>query len=290
MKIFLTGASGFIGSAVLKELLEKEYEVVSLARSEAAKEKILAIGGEVVIGDLESTEIIAEAAKEADGVIHLGFIHDWANMENSSRIDREVIQTIGDALVGTEKAFIVTSAIGQFPAGELKKETDAIDKSSLRGPSETTALTYQDKGVRVMIVRPAPSVHEDGHSGFIDGLFDLAKQNGRSYYAEGAYHWSAVHLADIATLYRLAIEKGKKGAAYHGVAESDIPLKSIAEKIGESLGLPVEAIADEEAPGKFTWLAKFTLRNVWGDNELTKAALGWEPTHLGLLEDLEQRK
>lgn len=289
MKIFLTGATGLIGSAVLPELINNGHEVLALVRSDKAAEKVSAAGATPVNGNLNSVDTIKKAVEEADGVIHLAFNNDFSQIVDSLENDQNFIKLVGNQLVGTNKPFVITSALGQLPAGPINDETTPLEEGPIsRAPSEKLALDFANKGVRISVVRPAPTVHSAHGAGFATTLIQLAQQKGKSAFIDGNYHWSAVHLLDIAVLYRLALEKAPAGSVFHGVAETSIKLSDIAGAIGDRLSVPVVQVKPEEAQTYFGFLASFVTRNVWGKNEFTRETLNWHPSQVGLLEDIRE--
>ncbi|WP_145858621.1 SDR family oxidoreductase [Pedobacter suwonensis] len=292
MKVFVTGATGFVGSAVVKELISAGYEVLGLARNEVAEKALVLAGAEVHKGDLEDLQRLQEGAKLADGVIHTGFIHDFSRFEAVCEIDRLAIEAIGSSLAGTNKPFIVTSGTLLVNPGILATE-DMIPDYNGRNPrlaSEKAVDTLAAKDIRVSVVRLSPSVHGEGdHHGFIPMLIDIARKTGLSaYIGDGENRWTGIHRLDAAKLYRLALEEATPGTRFHGVAEESIPLKAIAEAIGEQLGLPVVSIPKNEAAAHFGWFEHFAAVDGPASGRLTSELLNWEPQCSGLLEDLER--
>jgi nucleoside-diphosphate-sugar epimerase len=246
MRVFVNGATGFIGSAIVPELIGAGHRVMGLARSDAAAEALARMGAEAHRGELSDTASLAVGARASDGVIHTAFIHDFAQYEANAEIDRHVIEAMGDALAGSGRALVVTSGIALLRAGRIGTEEDAPDPGSAAAPriaSERVALALAARGVRVSIVRLPPSVHGEGDHGFIPALIAVAREKGVSAYVdEGLNRWSAVHRLDTAKLYRLALEKGAAGAVHHGVADEGVPMREIAGVIGRRLKLPIVQI------------------------------------------------
>ncbi|QJB38363.1 SDR family oxidoreductase [Chitinophaga oryzae] len=290
MKVFVTGATGFVGTAVVKELLAAGHQVAGLARSEAAAQKLIALGAEAHRGDLTDLESLKAGAANADGVIHLGFIHDFSRFKEMCAVDEKVIEAIGEALAGTARPFIVTSATGVLAKNGIITEEDRSESdANPRVATEKAVDKVAAKGVRVSVVRLPPSVHgEEDKGGFIPILIRLAREKGQSVMInDGANVWPAVHQRDAARLYRLALEKNADGGTrYHAVAEQGVSFNIIATTIGEKLGVPVVSLGPDEAAAHFTWFAHFARFNNRSSSEATKAALGWNPTHATLPEDL----
>jgi nucleoside-diphosphate-sugar epimerase len=290
MHVFVTGASGFIGSAVVKELIDAGHQVLGLARSDASAAIVAAAGAEVHRGSLEDLDSLRSAATSTDGVIHTGFNHDFSKFQANCELDRNAIEAIGAALAGSNRPLIVTSGTGFLAPGGLSTEDTPAPTPSAAMPrvSEQTAMAAADKGVRVSAIRLPPSVHGDGDHAFIPMLIGIARQTGLSaYIGEGQNHWPAVHRLDAASLYRLALEKGTSGVCYHGVADAGIPFKEIAEVIGKRLGLPVVSKSGEEAAAHFTWFTHFAGIDNRTSSQKTRDALGWQPRQEGLLADLD---
>lgn len=291
MKVFVTGASGFIGSAVVKELVAGGHQVLGLARSTDVAEKLTASGAEVYYGDLTDPESLIPAVSATDAVIHLGFIHDFTRFKEMCALDKKVIETIGAALAGTKKPFIITSAIGVISKEGIITEQDRAENSlNPRVVTEEAADRIAAQGVRVAIIRLSPVVHDhsDVH-GFIPTLIKLAKAKGISAYInDGANVWPAVHRLDVAELYRLVLEKNTdNGARYHAVAEQGVKVREIAEIISEKLNIPAVSVKSEEAENHFALFTHFARFNVLASGDATQQALEWYPVHPTLREDLE---
>ncbi|MCB8815377.1 SDR family oxidoreductase [Desulfosporosinus shakirovi] len=290
MRIFVTGATGFVGAAVVKELIGAGHEVIGLARSDAAVKSLMAAGAQVHKGDLEDLASLREGAANADGIIHTAFNHDFSKFKDSCGTDRRVIELFGTVLAGSERPLVVTSALGILPQGHLAtEETLSVSGPAghLRAASEEAAMMTGKHGVRVAVIRLAPTVHGEGDHNFIPILIRLAKEKGISaYIGEGSNCWPAVHRLDAARLFRLVLEKGVAGSRYHAVAEEGIPFREIAGVIGRQLNLPVVSITPQEAANHFGWFVNFAAMDVPALSQLTREQLAWQPTQLGLIQDL----
>lgn len=290
MRVFVTGATGWIGSATVDELLRGGHRVVGLARSEDSASSLERKGALVLRGDLDDLETLRRGAADADAVIHLGNKHDWANRAESDRTERVAVQTLAGALVNSYRPFLVASAFAGVVQGRPALETDpspAFGPDSMRGGGENLALEYVDRGVRTIITRFAPSVHGVGDRGFVNFLVAAARRHGVSaYVGDGAEAWSAVHRLDTAQLMRLGLEQAPAGARLHAVAEETIPTRTIAEAIGDFLGLPVVAIAPEAASAHFGVVGRFFGSTMTASSERTRALLGWMPVGPTLVEDI----
>ncbi|MBN9482137.1 MAG: 3-beta hydroxysteroid dehydrogenase [Bacteroidetes bacterium 43-93] len=290
MRVFITGATGFVGTAIVQELLNAGHQVLGLARSEASAQKLTDAGAEVHRGDLEDIDSLRSGAAKADGVIHAGFIHDFTRFPEVCRVDKTAIETIGSVLAGSERPFIVTSGTALVSPGQLATE-DIIQAFNPSWPrvSEQTADAIAAQGVRAASVRLSPSVHGDGdRHGFIPILVNIAKEKGAAcYIGEGLNRWNAVHRLDAARLFRLALENAAPAARYHAAAEEAITVKSIAEAIGQQLGLPVISIAPEAAARHFGWFAQMAAIDCPASSEWTQKHLSWHPVHQTLMEDIQ---
>ena len=291
MRVFVTGASGFIGTAVVQELLGAGHEVVGLARSDASAQALEAAGAEVFRGSLDEPEDLARAAAASDGVIHLAFKHDFDNFAANTETDRIAVEAIGEALVGSGKPFIITSGtlmVAFTAPGQLGTEDFAPPAGVPRAASEIAALSFASRGVRSSVIRLPPTVHADGAGGFAPVLIDTARAKGvAGYVGDGQNRWPAAHRSGVARLYRLALEKGPGGKRYHAVQEEGVTTRRIAEAIGAGLGIPVVSIKPEDAPAHFGFLGMFAGLDGPSSSKLTREELGWEPTGPGLIEELE---
>lgn len=290
MKVFVTGATGFVGTAVVQELLNAGHQVLGLARSEESANKLIAAGAEAHRGDLNDFKSLKSGAAASDAVIHLGFIHDFARFEEMCTLDGKVIERIGETLMGTDKPFLITSGTALFSRDGLTIETDRSVNPHPRIATENAADAVAGKGVKVAVVRLPPSVHGKGDViGFVPTLIRIAKEKGKSAVVSGGNNfWPAVHKSDAAKLYRLALEKPfESGTRYHAVAEQGIPFKDIAAYIAERLQVPVVSVTNDEAAEHFGWFVHFAKLNNLTSSEETKSALGWNPQHPTLMEDLK---
>ncbi|CAN5785523.1 SDR family oxidoreductase [soil metagenome] len=299
MRVFVTGASGHIGSAVVAELLSAKHHVVGLARSEASEAKIRAAGAEVLRGDLDDLAGLAAAAKAADGVIHLGYKHDLAfggspdGFVMAAEHDVRVVQAIGEALLGSNKPFVNTSGTAQLALVGGIARTGTEEDVVAGGPrvdGENAVIALGQRGVRASVIRLPPTVHSSlDHHGFMSMFIAAARKNGFSaYLGDGANTWPAVHTLDAARLYRLALESAPAGTRLHGVADEAVEFRAIAEAIGQGLGVPTKSVSAEEAPEYLGAIAHFAQVNNPTSSARTRTLLQWEPTHAGLLADLAE--
>jgi nucleoside-diphosphate-sugar epimerase len=288
MRVFVTGATGFIGSAVVRELVDAGHQVLGLARSEKAAKDLVAAGAEVHRGSLEDLESLRSGAAAADGVIHTAFIHDFANYGPAAEADKRAIETLGTALAGSNRPLLVTGGtLLVQPQGQLATEDDAANSSFPR-KSEEAGSALVSRGVRASVVRLPPSVHGKGDHGFVPRLISIAHEKGVSaYIGDGLNRWPAVHRLDAAHLYRLVLEKGSAGGRYHGVADDGVPTREIAEIIGRRLNVPVVSKSREEAADHFGWIAHFFAMDVPASSAQTQERLGWCPGQPGLIADLD---
>jgi nucleoside-diphosphate-sugar epimerase len=291
MRVFVTGATGFIGSATVRELIDAGHQVVGLARSDEAAAALTEAGAEVHRGSLDDLDSLRSGAAAADGVIHTAYIHDFSQMENAAQIDLRAVKTMGAALEGTGRPLVVTSGTALLGPGTVVTEDDWPDPSAAVHPRFATAVLARDlagRGVRSSIVRPGPSVHGEGDHGFVPFVIDIARQKGVSaYIGDGSNRWPAVHRLDTGHLYRLALENAPSGSVLHAVADEGVPTREIAEVIGRHLGVPAISISPEDAQEHFGWMAMFWSLDVPASSRLTQARMGWTPTHNGLIADLE---
>lgn len=286
MRVFVTGATGFIGSAIVTDLLAAGHQVLGLARSEEAARSLAAAGAEVHRGDMRDTDSLRRGAAVSDGVIHAAFDHDFSRFAENSEADRLAIEAMGEELVGSDRPLIVTAGL-PVVAGRPSVEDDAPFGGGSPRVSEQAAMALAERGVRVSTVRMSQAHDRDKH-GLASFMIAVAREKGVSaYVGDGRNRWSAVHRLDTAPLYRLALEKGAVGGVYHAAAEA-VPVRLIAEAIGRGLNVPVEALAPENATGHFDWLAMTVGMDVYASSTLTRELLEWEPTGKpGFIADLE---
>ncbi|WP_431237502.1 SDR family oxidoreductase [Mycolicibacterium aichiense] len=288
MKIFVTGASGWVGSAVVPELLAAGHQVHGLARSDESAEKITAAGAGVHRGDLADPDSLRSGATDADAVIHLAFHHDFENFSGAGELDRAAITALGETLADSGRPLVVTSGTAGHALGQVLTEDQAANSQSPR-VSEQAALAFVDRGVRVSIVRLAPSVHGKGDYGFVPRLVDVAREKGVSaYVGDGTNRWSAVHRTDAAKLFRLAAEGAPSGTVLHAIGEEGVSTRAIAETIGRGLGVPVTSTPAENAMDHFGWIGAFFSLDMPAGSAATRARFGWQPAGIGLLDDLER--
>jgi len=290
MRVFVTGATGFVGTAIVQELISAGHQVLGLARSDASAQKLVNAGAEVLRGDLEDLDSLRTGAGETDGVIHAGFIHDFARFAEVCEVDKKAITTIGEVLAGSNRPLIVTSGTALVSPGQLATE-DIIPPLNPAWPRASEQATDEVRrlGVRAAIVRLSPSVHgDDDKHGFIPILINIAREKGFSaYIGEGLNRWNAVHRLDAAHLFRLALENATPGARYHACAEEAVTVRSVAEAIGQRLNIPVRSITPEAAAQHFGWFSQMAAIDCPASSKLTQERLNWQPTHATLLSDID---
>jgi nucleoside-diphosphate-sugar epimerase len=292
MRVFVTGATGFVGSAVVKELTAAGHQVLGLCRSDEKAAALAAAGAEVHRGSIENLDSLKDGAAQSDGVIHLAFNHDFSKFVANCEDDRRVIKALGSALAGSDRPLIVTSGTGMANTvpGQPATEDGAVISSEVipRAASEEAAASVAADGVNVSVVR-LPQVHDTVKQGLVTPAIAVAREKGvAAYVGDGRNRWPAAHVLDTARLYRLAIEKAEPGAKYHAVAEEGVPLSDIAEAIGRRLKIPVKSIAPDEAQAYFGWLAMFAAHDAPASSAQTRKKLGWQPTGPGLIADLAE--
>jgi nucleoside-diphosphate-sugar epimerase len=293
MRVFLTGANGFIGSAIVPELINAGHQVLGLARSDAGARSLISAGAEVHRGDLEDPDSLRRGAAGSDGVIHCAFDHDFSRFVANCEKDGRAIEALGTALAGSDRPLLITSGTGMGNAVPGRPATEEIFNTSHPNPrvaSELAGASLSAAGVNVSVMR-LPQVHDTVKQGLITPAVALAREKGVSaYIGDGLNRWPAAHVLDVARLYRLALEKREAGARYHAVAEEGIPVRDIAEVIGRGLKVPVVSLSPEEAADHFGWLAAFAGLDLPASGAQTRKRLGWQPTGPGLIADLEEMR
>jgi nucleoside-diphosphate-sugar epimerase len=290
MRVFVTGATGFIGSAIVPELLKAGHQVLGLTRSDAGAQALAAAGAQAHRGSLEDLDSLRGGAAQADGVIHCAFDHDFSNFAANCEKDARAIEALASALAGTDRPLVITSGTGMGSPGDGRPATEDVfnlDHPNPRSASEIAGVAALEAGVNVSVMR-LPQVHDPVKQGLITPMVEIARQKGVSaYVGDGANRWPAAHVLDVARLYRLALERAKAGARYHAVAEEGVTSREIAEAVGEGLKVPVVSLSPEEAPAHFGWLAVFTGLDMLSSSAWTRKEMGWTPTGPGLIADLK---
>ena len=290
MRVFVTGASGFVGSAVVQELLRAGHKVLGLARSETSAQAIAGAGAEVYRGDVEDSDALARAVAQVDGVIHTAFNHDFSKFAANCAADRRVIEALGAALAGSSRPLVVTSGTALLAPGQLATEDAAVPETSPvpRVASEQAAAAVAARGVQVSVVRLPPTVHGEGDHGFVPMVIGIAReQRVSAYVGDGMNRWPAVHRLDAATLFCLALEKGAAAERYHAVDDEGVPFRDIAAVIGRHLSVPVVSKSPAEAAGHFGWFAHFAAIDNPASSRHTRELLGWQPRQAKLIADLD---
>ncbi|MEU4232665.1 SDR family oxidoreductase [Nonomuraea sp. NPDC026600] len=298
MRVFVTGASGWIGSAVVPELIGAGHQVTGLARSDASAAALTAAGAQVHRGTLDDLDSLRSAAAASDGVIHLAFKHDIAfsgDFQGAVDADRRAVEALGEALAGSDRPFVLASGLVGLAPGRVATEQDGHGAGQPSGGARTRLTTAQltlalaSRGVRSSVVRLPPTVHGEGDNGFMATLVGIARDKGVSgYLGDGSNRWPAAHRLDAAHVFRLALEEAPAGSVLHVVADQGVPIRTVAEVIGRQLGIPVAAISPENAGEHFGWLAGFLGADSPASSTLTRELLGWQPTHPGLIDDLDK--
>ncbi|CAB3806571.1 SDR family oxidoreductase [Paraburkholderia fynbosensis] len=293
MRIFLTGATGFIGSALVPELIEAGHQVIGMTRSDAGAQALAAAGAEVHRGTLEDTATLRSGAEKADAVIHLAFDHDFSRFVENCEKDKRVIAALGAALAGSDRPLLITSGTGIGSRADGQPATEDVFNTQHPNPrigSELAGHALLDSGINVSVMR-LPQVHNPSRQGLITPLIQLVREKGVcAYVEEGQNRWPAAHLSDVVRLYRLAIEKGETGARYHAVAEEGVSVREIAQALGRGLSVPVVSITREEAPAHFGWMAMFATLDMPASSAQTRARLGWQPEGPTLISDLNEAR
>lgn len=291
MRVFVTGATGWIGSVVVTDLLSAGHEVTGLARSEQSAAALRAVGASVHMGSLEDLDSLRSGAELSDGVIHLAYVHDFSKFEDNARIDHAAIEALGVALVGSERTLVIASGVpGSAVPGQVatERDTGAISAAGGRRCNELLALSFAERQVRSASVRLAPTVHGDGDHGFIARLIAIARETGVSaYIADGCNRWPAVHRLDAARLFCIALERAPAGTVLHGIGEEGVPIREIAQVIGRQMSVPVVSLSEDAAREHFGFLAGFLAADLPTSSEETRRRFDWTPFEPGLIRDLE---
>jgi nucleoside-diphosphate-sugar epimerase len=293
MRIFLTGATGFIGAALVPELIEAGHRVIGMTRSDAGAQALVAAGAEVHRGTLEDTDSLRSGAAKADAVIHLAFDHDFSRFVDNCEKDKRAIAALGSALAGSDRPLLITSGTGIGSRDDRQPATEDVFNTAHPNPriaSELAGNVLLEAGVNVSVMR-LPQVHNPFRQGLITPLIQIARDKGVcAYVGDGLNRWSAGHLSDVVRLYRLAIEKGERGVRYHAVGEEGVSAREIAEALGRGLKMPAVSITPDEAQAHFGWMALFTALDTPASSEQTRARLGWQPTGPTLIADLNEAR
>ncbi|MCL8249787.1 SDR family oxidoreductase [Aeromicrobium fastidiosum] len=294
MRIFVTGASGFIGSAVLPELVAAGHQVTGLARSDASAATVTSLGAQVVRGSLDDLDVLRSAAADADAVVHLAFKHDLAfsgGFAEAAEADRVAIEALGTSVGGDDPTLVVAAGLAGLSPGRVATEADVALPEGHTAPrvaNTAAALAFADRGVRASIVRLSPSVHGEGDGAFVATLAQVARDRGfAGYVGDGGNRWPAVHRSDAATLFRLAVEKAAPGSVLHGSAEEGVAIRDLAEALGRRLGLPARSVSPDDAAAHFGWLGGLVGMDIPASSAVTRETLGWTPTGPTLLDDVE---
>jgi nucleoside-diphosphate-sugar epimerase len=288
MRVFVTGASGWVGSGLVPQLIEAGHEVVGLARSDASAAALARDAAEVHRGSLEDLDSLRDGAERSDGVIHLAFVHDFSDMEATSQLDRAAIDAMGRALAGSDRPLVIASGVATTAQGRPATEDDPANPAFPRSAAATLTIELADKGVRSSVVRLPPTTHGDGDAGFIAMLVQTARERGLSgHVGDGANVWPAVHRNDAARVFRLALEQGRAGSVWHAIAEPGVPTRRIAEAIGRQLDVPVVAIDPASSIDHFGWLGLIWSLDLPATSAITRRELGWQPTGPTLLDDID---
>ena len=293
MRVFVTGASGFIGSAIVPELISGGHQVLGLARSDAAAQSLIAAGAQVLRGNLEDGDSLRSGVAQSDAVVHTAFNHDFSRFQANCEVERRAIEAMAGALAGSSRPMIISSGVALLAPGRLSTEDLAADPNSPvpRVVTEVTADALAARGLHISVIRLAPTVHGDGDHGFVPMLINMAREKGVAVYVgDGNNRWPAVHRLDAARVFRLALEKNAIGGRYHAIAEEGVPFREIATVIGHRLNIPVVSKTPDEAQSHFGWFAHFASIDAPASSRKTREVLGWEPRQVELIADLERGK